>query len=763
VTRAGERHEPIPESWLDALDEQIAWRGPDGAGRFRDVVKGPDGSTFEVALVHRRLSIIDHEGGGQPFVVRGCPGCAAANRKHRQRWRERAAERGVTGIVDVDDCTEDCTAIAFNGCLYNHRELRAELESLGHVFTSDHSDTEVIAHAWAQWRETMQGIDQWRTEPAVVSRLDGMYALLLWNRAEAMLWSARDAHGEKPLYTAAHDQPSSRVVCLSSTVPGVRAVLERMGVEQNVDPHGVAANIALGFPPQYAAVNVLEGSRLPDSAVVEHSLYYRAHVIEPWIAAGETAVNTRTRMLSTAMGWLVGLVLVAIMLVLFWLLFRGLIAWLEFLISIFTLSGLVLLAVKIVIPWFLARKRHVRVRARVAPDTIDDVLSRAVGRRLESDVPLGCFLSGGVDSSLVAYYAHRRLGWLRTFCVRMPDERYDESAYAQAVADVIGTDHTTVECDASRAADDVVHLIELLGLPFGDSSILPTYWLCRAARAHVQVALSGDGGDEMFYGYDRYRAAGYLTGLLAPVAWWKHGRLDRSDPRGRDERMARFLDAATGAGYAELVGLYSGADARRLMGGAGIPAMHRMAAGSARAARWQDLNHYLPADLMRKVDTASMALGLEVRCPFLSNEIAKASQEIPVAAHMRGETKHILKQLARRHIGTELIDRPKQGFAIPISEWWRTDFGGLGTLLFELLDRPEPFGAVHEVLPINMGFVRQMIDEHWAAGGLPARYSTGHVRKRDHGQRLFGLVTLALWARSVHRRDAEIAESDPEF
>lgn len=750
VTQAGERHEPIPESWLDALDEGIAWRGPDGAGRFRDRVTGPDGATFEVALVHRRLSIIDHETGGQPFVVRGCPGCIAANREHA---RQRCTEAPHVAPED------DLTAVVFNGCIYNHRELRAELESLGHVFTSDHSDTEVIAHAWSQWRTMHPGAVSWTTEPEVARRLEGMYAFLLWNRGEATLWSGRDQHGEKPLYTALHESEVSRCSVAASTVGAISAVLPAMGLETGIDASGTARSIVMGFPAPMLGRLDFYWTTLPLKGVVEHGtcLVDQPGMNQPK-AEFEAEFNSKSSLVGCTIAVVVVSGLALAMIAALVLLVRGIIAWFEFLISVFTLTGLILLVVKLIVPWRLARGQRIRRLARTSPDRIDRVLSEAVASRLEADVPLGCFLSGGIDSSLIASYAHRHLGALRTFCVRMPDDRYDESVYAEAVAEAIGTDHLTIDCDASHAADDLRHLIDLLDLPFGDSSILPAYWLCRAARPHIKVALSGDGGDEMFYGYERYRAAAWMMRLVAPAAWYVRGRLDRSDPRGREERRARFFDAATGGGYTDLVGLFGQRDAESLLGRTALKHLLPRVGSSASCAREWDRFNYLPGDLMRKIDTASMAVGLEVRSPFLSRSVRAAADAIPAGSHMYGEPKHVLRELARLRFGPQIANRPKQGFAIPISEWWRTDFGGLGTLLFDLLDRPEPFGAVHEALPINMGFVRQMIDEHWAAGGLPARYTTGHVRKRDHGQRLFGLVTLALWARTVHRRDAEDTE-----
>lgn len=145
-----------------------------------------------------------------------------------------------------------------------------------------------------------------------------------------------------------------------------------------------------------------------------------------------------------------------------------------------------------------------------------------------------------------------------------------------------------------------------------------------------------------------------------------------------------------------------------------------------------------------------MAAGVEARAPFLARTVWETFARLGERAPELVKRKRVLRALVRRQLGAEIADRPKQGFAIPISDWWRTDFGGLGTLLFDYLDKPQPFGKVHDVLPINMDYVRQMIDEHWAAGGLTPKYTTRHVRRRDHGQRLFSLVSLAIWAETLN-------------
>lgn len=377
-----------------------------------------------------------------------------------------------------------------------------------------------------------------------------------------------------------------------------------------------------------------------------------------------------------------------------------------------------------------------RIRRRVSgPDHLGALLSASVAERLEADVPLGCFLSGGIDSSLVAHYAKQHLGRLTTLCVRMPDPRYDESVHAERVAKHLGTDHITLDVEPA-AAEDLQLLIGNLGLPLGDSSLLPTYWLCKAARKHVKVALSGDGGDELFCGYERYRAARWLP-WLRPIAWAiPLSKYDERDPTSKDAKIARLIRAARGKGYTDLLAIFPSELRRKIFKARGRECEKSRFLGRGQARRF-DLRHYLPGDLLRKVDTASMTAGVEVRCPFLDNQVVDAALATPIRTLMRGNSpKALLRELAARHLPPEIAARPKQGFAIPVGEWFRTDFGGLKTLLMDTLASSEPFGFAGEALGINMPGVRSMVDEHMAGG-------------RDHGQRLHALLVLAIWSRQV--------------
>jgi len=605
ITLPGEAHEPIPDAWLDAIDDAIAWRGPDGAGRFRDTVVRDDGTTVEVALVHRRLSIIDHAGGAQPMV------------SEHGRTRDDGTREGLVAVV-------------FNGCIYNHRALREELEKRGHAFETDHSDTEVLVHGFREWGD--KGLKE---------RIDGMAAWVLWSRDEYDAGSVGVACSEeKPLFsltqTAGNREHTTRA--FASTAPAFKPLLRAHFEPGDEVSTRVIPWICLGFSSSWA----------PERQI-------RVMRAEP------TGVTTADR-------------------------------------PVAALEGL---------------------------------LSDAVASRLEADVPLGCLLSGGIDSSLVAHYAQQELGSLTTISVRMDDERYDESRYAEMVAERLGTDHHTIDVHPEPARD-LIHLVSSMGLPFGDSSLLPTYWACKAAREHVKVVLSGDGADELFYGYERYEAMRYLRWARLVVPFVNTQRYDRSDPKSRSDKLARFFEAAGGDGYLDLVSIFPRVEREKLFGKDTSYKAEQV--WSARRARAWDLGNYLPGDLLRKTDTASMAAGVELRAPFLARELSEHVRGLPRSTLMPGgRRKGLLKHIAYKHLPHEIIGRPKMGFAVPVGEWFRTDFGGMRALMMDTLDRPEPFGPCHGVVDFNMDYVNAMIREH-------------DGRTRDHGQRLYMLTVLGVWA-----------------
>lgn len=382
-------------------------------------------------------------------------------------------------------------------------------------------------------------------------------------------------------------------------------------------------------------------------------------------------------------------------------------------------------------------------------DEVDQQLAHAVASRLEADVPLGCFLSGGIDSALVAHYARSRLGDLHTFTVRMPDARYDESEAAYRSSQHLGTTHHTLDCEA-RPAEDLVHLIHQLGLPLGDSSLLPTFWVARAARRFVKVVLTGDGGDEMFCGYERHtidRTLQIMRHAMLPMRLTAALIPGNVHPRSKFAKGLRLVSAAGYRGYDDLVAIFPTPLWRALVGTS--VSRRRGESQHELHGRDYDAERYLPGDLMRKADTATMAVALEARNPFLETELSRRALATPLSVLMpNGERKGLLKQVARKYLPPDIVERPKQGFAIPIGEWFRNDFGRMRQLLFDHLESADPFpGLADTGVAINMDFVRRMLREHDAAG----QKSLNPWRGRDHSQRLYALLVLSIWARWLDR------------
>ncbi len=631
----------IPESWLDTIDEGIKHRGPDGHGRFRDRAVRADGATVDVAFVHRRLAIIDVADGQQPMVS------------------ERGRHDG-----------EGLVAVVFNGCIYNHRELRKELEAAGHRFVTDHSDTEVLVHGWREWGLGISKLAHTNIRSGgLCTRLEGMFAAAMWDRAAATLSLLRDPAGEKPLY---YHQLEGGAWAFASTAQSVERL--RFRDRGMYDTDSVYGWLHLGFDP-VDELGVPPGCSdvLP---VDSETMYPR---LTPYDRVGAEAED-----------WELGSP-----------------AW--------------------------TRATPLGVRSAEA------LLARAVDRRLDADVPLGCFLSGGIDSGLVAAFARQSLGKLSTFTMRMPDPGCDESAAARETARHIGTEHHTLDCKGSPATD-LVYLITQLGFPLGDSSLLPTYWISRAARQHVRVVLTGDGGDELFGGYERHMAAPALARTSWLLRLLPSRLLDSSEPKSPRAKLARLARAARGNGYTDLVGIFQGADLWRLARHPGHWSapwlkvwMSRDSVISA-AMNW-DTDYYLPGDLMRKVDTATMAVALEARAPFLDRELYAAARSATIASLLPdGERKGLLKAVARKYLPESIVNRPKQGFAIPIGEWFRSDYGSMKTLLMDHLHSAEPWPNIG--VELNRRFVEQMLDEHMS-------------RTRDHSQRLYMLLVLSIWARSL--------------
>ena len=404
--------------------------------------------------------------------------------------------------------------------------------------------------------------------------------------------------------------------------------------------------------------------------------------------------------------------------------------------------------------WRPAYERKSSLSLNDAAAQARDILDRAVVKRLEYEVPLGAFLSGGLDSSVVVALMQRHVRTpVRTFTVGFEVERYDERRYARLAAAYAGTQHQERVAEP-RDLDLLRRLVKHHGEPYCDSSMLPTALLCQFTRQHVTVALSGDGGDELFGGYQRYQIMWLQRYLQAvPLRWRRAGcnLLLRTLPEARAPRTTlaslRRLLAAFGsedvAGYAGFQQVFSAAARRELYREpdqvpclADVPPAWEeiLRQGSARefVERFMelDLHAYLPSDILAKVDIASMMFSLEVRCPFLDHELVEFMAALPRQYKVGpGYRKRLLQKLARGLVPEPVRRRGKRGFGVPLAEWFR---GDLRNVIREL-GATETWDAAGLFRP---DVVRRLVEEHLAG-------------TRDHSFRLWALLCLKLWWEEV--------------
>lgn len=560
---------------LRAMTDAIAHRGPDADGHWFDRERG-------VALGHRRLSILDlSAAGAQPMT-------------------------SVSGRF---------TAV-YNGEIYNFADLRRDLEAAGVApVWRGHSDTEIMMAGFDRWgiRETLQ-------------RINGMFALAVWDAQASKLVLARDRLGEKPLYYGRQGQ----TLLFGSEL---KALVRHPAFCRDVDRRSLAGYLRFGYVP--APHSIWSGiAKLPPACMVE-------------ITDGGRFVGVPER---------------------YW----------DF--------------------QAVASDDAITTERGLAAADLEFLLRDAVKLRMVSDVPLGAFLSGGIDSSLiVALMQSQSSTAVRTFTIGFDDPRFDESDHARDVARHLGTDHTEQRVTARDALDIVPALPAIWDEPFGDSSQIPTLLVSRLAARSVTVALSGDGGDELFGGYNRYIVGGRIArvaggippfarqvlamGLTAPVGRRAAEAINRHLPRrfrhnGLSDRMMKAGEALrepdADTMYRRFVS-QTDAPAALLLAGDEEPWV-RLNDGAMRDPRAQmmarDTTTYLPDDILTKVDRASMANSIEARVPLLDPRIVEAAWRLPMAAKIAGNVGKIpLRDILYRYVPRDLIERPKNGFAIPVAAW----------------------------------------------------------------------------------------------
>lgn len=593
------------------MTDRIAHRGPDADGVWLDERAG-------LALGHRRLSILDlSPAGAQPMIS-----------------------------------ADGRLVLVYNGEIYNHRALRAEVEAAGwSTGWRGHSDTETLLAALQLW-----GV------AATLTRLNGMFAFALWDRSTRCLTLARDRAGEKPLY---YGRAGGSFLFGS----------ELKALSAHPDWRGEIDRDVLALYLRHAYV--------PDPFCIQPGMHKLppAHWVE--IHEGEAGAPQC-----------------------YWPLDR-------------VVTG---------------PRRQGDEAAQL--DELEQRLRAAVALRMEADVPLGAFLSGGIDSStIVALMQAQSARPVQTFTIGFDVPGYNEAEHAAAVARHLGTDHTEHYVTAAETLSTVPELPRIWDEPFADSSQIPTLLLSRLTRQKVTVALSGDAGDELFCGYNRY-AMGYslhrrLNRLPRPLRRGLAKTLQAAPAHTIDRvmqhlpRQMRFpalgdrlvklggvLDQAEGAAfYRALVSQFQHPAA--LVLGATEPQTLLSqpdlwpALGDFRETMmYLDTLAYLPGDILTKVDRASMAVSLEARVPFLDHELMEFAWSLPLRMKLRdGQTKWALRQVLYRHVPRALIDRPKMGFGVPIEHWLS---GPLRDWAEDLL-APDALRA--EGL-LDVGAVRRLWDEH---------------------------------------------------
>ncbi len=625
---------PASHVVVQAMTRSLTHRGPDEEG-YR-----VDGS---LAVGMRRLRVVDLAGGRQPM----------------------ANEDGSVQVV-------------FNGEIYNHEELRRELEVRGHRFRT-RSDTEAIVHAFEEWG------------PDCIERFNGMFGLAVWDALRQRLLLARDRLGIKPLYV--HEGPEG--VTFGSEL---KAVVSAPWVPLEWDMEAVDDFMTYEFvPAPRSIVAGVDKLRPGTMRLYEHGR--DPQVRRYW----QLSADTPPANLDEAM------------------------------------------------------------------DGLRALLRASVGRRLMADVPLGAFLSGGIDSSIiVALMSGQTPGRVRSFSMGFADRSYNELDYARAVADRFATAHRE-EMVTPEIVGLASRLADLFDEPFADVSAFPTFMISEMARRDVTVVLSGDGGDELFAGYDHYRAhrwAERIRWLTHSGAWQGvEVLLDRLPPtpqkKGAVNKAKRFVEGLRRPAdleqarwwvfwdLAQRRELYTGDLVERLEGRDPFAYYReRLAEGAAlgfsglQRQLYADVTGYLPDDILTKVDRMSMAVSLEARVPFLDHEVVEYAMRVPAEWKLKGHaTKWLLKRAFRAELPAQIRRRGKEGFSIPMKNWLR--------------------GPLREMLSETLATER-VRERGWFDPQQLARLVDEHLRGREnHAHRLWCLMSLEFALAGLARRSQDSASLLP--
>ena len=623
---------------LRRMADTIKHRGPDDGGVWCD-------SEQRIGLGHRRLAIVDlSPAGHQPMIS--------------------ASGRYV---------------IAFNGEIYNHLELRRELDGItpSLALPLEGGGDEIRGEEAIRWRghsdtETLlAGFEAWGIE-ATLKKTVGMFAIALWDREERVLTLARDRMGEKPLYYGFQND----TFLFGSELKALKAHPDFLGeIDRDViclylrhctipAPYSIYKGIKKLLPGTYLQLP-FGGDVDALRAVAPQSYWSLAEVAAQGLAAPFAGSDAD------------------------------------------------------------------------AIAALDSQLKQSIGLQMMADVPLGAFLSGGVDSStVVALMQAQSARPVKTFSIGFDEQGYNEAEYAKAVAQHLGTDHTELYVSSAEAMQVIPMLGKMYDEPFADSSQIPTFLVAQMARQHVAVSLSGDAGDELFCGYNRYaladtwgriervpfgvrRMAGRLVKSVAPANWdafFQQTANFLTLPVNMGEKLGKLASRLVSVdGVNELYySLVSEIDnPEQVVIGAKEPATWLTEVGMKSSfddaklhMMLMDAMTYLPDDILVKVDRAAMANSLETRVPFLDHRVVEMAWALPMAMKVRdGKSKWILRQVLYQYVPKQLIERPKAGFGIPLGDWLR---GPLRAWVEGLLDK----NRLRQEGFFNVQYVREKWQAH---------------------------------------------------
>lgn len=553
---------------LVKMTECLEHRGPDDKGVWYDRQRS-------IYLGHRRLSVIDIHCGAQPM------------------WT-----------------SDGSIAVIYNGEIYNHIELRQQLQKKGHIFNTDHSDTEVLLHGYREWRTDLP------------NRLNGMWAFAIYDRIKETIFMSRDRFGKKPLFYTLQNKTFAFASELS-------ALIRHPFINTSISKGSLKKYFAYGYIPTprtlYSNIQKLSGG---------HNLIF----------------DLKTFSLKIWKYW-------------------------DFIIEPF---------------------EKIPKNPQVEwGEQLRDLLQKAVQRRLMSDVPLGVFLSGGIDSSSVTFFASKNLNdeKLKTFSIGFVEESFDESSYAEAAAECFNITHHLETLSIERSIDLLPEIMSKLDEPIGDSSLIPMYLLCQETKKHVTVALGGDGGDELFAGYDPFKALRlaeiYTTIIPKPVHHGIRMALGLMPVSHRNMSLGFKLNQTLrGLSYPkflwnpvwmgplkpdELDELFSEPTDIEDVYSDAIECWEACSQNNLVDKTLQFYTKlYFQNGILVKTDRASMMNSLEVRSPFLDVDLVDFVRKIPYSWKYRyGQTKYILKKAMEPHLPRSILYRSKKGFGAPIGSWFR--------------------------------------------------------------------------------------------